>query len=86
MFALFRKKCIHGLIIGLFPPSANLLTFACFILLTSSLNISQVLRLSGSAKRKTTDGEILNLMSVDAQKLQVSSHQVKDQKTVKSDD
>ena len=42
--------------------------------------------MSGSAKKKTTDGEILNLMSVDAQKLQVSSHQVKDQKTVKSDD
>ena len=42
--------------------------------------------MSGSAKKKTTDGEILNLMSVDAQKLQVSSYQVKDQKTVKSDD
>ena len=36
---------------------------------------SQALRLSGSAKKATTVGEILNLMSVDAQKLQVRHHQ-----------
>ena len=35
----------------------------------------QALRLSGSAKKATTVGEILNLMSVDAQKLQVRHHQ-----------
>ena len=32
---------------------------------------SKALRLSGPAKKKTTDGEILNLMSVDAKKIQV---------------
>ena len=32
---------------------------------------SKALRLSGPAKKKTKDGEILNLMSVDAKKIQV---------------
>ena len=34
---------------------------------------SKALRLSGTARRKTSDGEILNLMSVDAKKIQVKS-------------
>ena len=55
----FVVKCVH---------------FIFGFIIRNTFN-SQALRLSGSAKKATTVGEILNLMSVDAQKLQVRHHQ-----------